>query len=201
VTTSKESLADWKHVTSELATLLKGAGFERSGATFFRRQADGVVVQVTVEKFRWNVGLIRKFQLKLTIYLPDQSGHPFSLKDWHPHYTPLFGKSAGYLWGDEGSWFELPASLPDERFSAELRRRVCDDVLPFLARCDGIDATVAVLEEENARRGKPLFSAGLALALAKLGRKEQSRKHFEQSPGDRSAIRQLAAHYEIVLDE
>src|SRR5262249_2820100 len=134
---------------SELAMLLKGAGFERSGTTFVRRQAEGVATQITVEKFRWNVGTLRRFQLRVTIYLPDQSARAFSLKDWHPHYTIVFGETAGYLWGDGNFWFELPSSLPNGRFSADLRRRVCDDVLPFLARCDGIDATIAMLEEKN----------------------------------------------------
>lgn len=87
---------------SELASLLEGAGFERSSATFIRRQAENVVTQVTVERFRWSVGTIRKFQLKLMIYLPDRSSHPFSLEGWHPHYTPVFAQSAGYLLGRRG---------------------------------------------------------------------------------------------------
>jgi hypothetical protein len=202
----KASPADWKLVMSDLATWLKPAGFQRSGATFVR-QEQGVAIEITVERFRWNVGTMRRFQLKLRIYLPDRIDRTFSAKDWHPHFSPVFGQSAGYLWGDANFWFELPASLPNEGFSAELRRRVEGYVLPFLARCTSFDSTVAVLDEENEGRGRGDFSFFLAEAMAKSGRTEQSRKYFRKclelayNPEQASTIRQIAQRLGIELDE
>ena len=52
---------------------------------------------------------------------------------------------------------------------------------------------------ENKRLGANFFSAPLAIALARLGRTEESRKYFLESLGDREILRQMASGYGITI--
>jgi hypothetical protein len=188
-------------VRSELRAQLVPAGFERAGSMFIRRQPDEIVAQVEVAGYRWNVSPLRQFEVILGVYAGDGSGVAFAPKSWHPKFTLLIHRNVGALLDGKGRWFELPPDLPDEGLSSELRRCIEDSVLPFFARCNGLEATIATVASAFERSDGVKYPITSAIALAKRGRKEESREYFRRSPGDPDMIRKMAALYGISLDD
>jgi hypothetical protein len=191
----------WKQIAAELGRLLKPYGFAKAGLSFIDKHNEEVVREVRIEKFRWNTPGHQRFQLKLSLYLATGNSGEFTFKGQDAHYSLVFQESAGYLWGEEAFLYLVPETLPDEAFFAELRLHVTHYIVPFLQQCTSIDAVIDVLEQENRKQGQNFFSATLAVALARLGRKEESRKHFRQCLGDLDSIRKFAELYGIHLDD
>ena len=190
----------WEQIAAEMTSLLRGHGFKRSGLRFTDVRDGGVVRQVSLLKFRWNVPGHQRFQIMLSLYLATGDQGEFTFGPSPRRYSLVFEKSSGYLRGDENFLYVVPPSLPDSSFLAQLRRDLTDDILPFLDCCTTTDMVIATLEQENQKVGRNIFSITLAVALARLGRIEESRLHFRKSVGDREAIRSLAGQYGISLD-
>ncbi len=190
----------WKQIMAELGRLLKPYGFLKSGLGFINGHNKEVVRQISIEKFRWNTPAQQRFQLMLSLYLSTGDAGEFTFKGREARYSLVFSKSSGYFWDDEAFLYLVPGTLPDETFFAELQLHVDRDLIPVLQRCTGVHATIAFLEQENQKQGRNIFSSSLAVALARLGRKEESRRHFRQSLGDPEAIRRLAEHYGVSLN-
>lgn len=191
----------WKQITDELGKLLKPHGFIKSGLGFISRQNEEVVRHVKIEKFRWNVPGHEKFQLLLSLYLATSPSGEFTFKGQDARYSLVFQKNAGYLWGEESFLYLVPEPPSNEVFFSELRFHVMHYVVPFLESCTSINAVIDVLERENWKLGQSFFSAALAVALARLGRLDESRRHFQQSLGDPESIRKLAGLYGVRLNE
>jgi hypothetical protein len=189
----------WRWITGEIADIVRPAGFKRLRKAFVDLTVPDVPKQIAIERSRWNTPVSRRFALMLSIYLPARDAAGFAADGWKDHYTPVFHKNAGYLWGNEAFLYTVPDILPSEQLSGELRAHLTEHILPFFGRCTSIDAFVEVMDRENERLGKPFFSAGLAVALARLGRTDQSRKYFQQSIGDPEMIRKFAQSYGITL--
>lgn len=189
----------WKQVAEELNTLLAPLGFRRSGLRFVNTRNPEVVRTITVSKFRWNTPGDYRFQLVVSIYLATGDTGEFTFARCPGHYSIVFERSAGYLLDDEELLYRVPEPLPSEAFRERLRTDLEQRVLPFLESCDSIDSTVRVLDAEGRRSGQSLFSMQLAIALARLGRLEESRSFFLRTKGDPAIVRQVAAQYGIRL--
>lgn len=194
----------WKLIGAQLDRLLRPAGFRKAGLAFSDVQAE-FVRDVRIEKYRWNtpagMGFAPQFSLMLSLYLAagERGNHRFGKPPGT--YSIVMQKNAGYLWGKENFLYSLPELASMDTLLAELAQHLDTYVLPFMAGCTSIDAIVASLEAENARLRENIFSTSLAMALARLGRLDASRRHFESSIGDRASIVQMARHYGIELEE
>jgi hypothetical protein len=189
----------WRWIGDQIADIVAPAGFKRSKSSFVDLTVPDVRKQITIERSRWNTPVWRRFALVVSIYLPDSDDAGPAPKDWKDHSTPVFHKNAGYLWGDEAHLCDVPDVVPSDELAAELRAHLTGHVLPFLQRCSSLDALLGVLDGENKRLGENFFSIALALALARMGRTEQSRKYFKESLGDPEDIRQMALHHGITI--
>lgn len=189
----------WKQVAGELNTLLAPLGFRRSSLRFINTRNPEVVRTITVSKFRWNTPGDYRFQLVVSIYLATGDTGEFTFARCTGRYSIVFERSTGYLLDDEELLYRVPEPLPSEAFRERLRTDLEQRVLPFLESCDSIDSTVRVLDAEGRRSGQSLFSMQLAIALARLGRLEESRSFFLRTKGDPAIVRQVAAQYGIRL--
>jgi hypothetical protein len=188
-----------KQVAGELNTLLGSHGFRRSGLKFVESRNPEVVRTITISKFRFNTPGDYRFQLIASIYLATGEQGEFTFAGRAGRYSIVFERSAGYLLGDEALLYRVPESMPSEEFRERLRTDLEQRVLPFLASCDGIDSTVRVLDAEGRKSAQSPYSMQLAIALARLGRLEESRSFFLRTQGDQTIVRQVAAQYGITL--
>jgi hypothetical protein len=189
----------WKQIASELGSSLEPRGFRRSRLTFIDEQHPEVIRTIAIVKFRWNVPGQQRFQLVLSLYLATGQAGEFTFTGRQARYSLVFQKNVGYLWGDEAFLFLIPDVLPDETFSTQLRGVVEGRILTFLEGCTSIDGVVQALDEEDSKTGRNLFATQLGIALARLGRMEESRQHFLRAPGATESVRQLAVQYGVKL--
>lgn len=198
---TKEATHVWKQIAVELGRLLMPHGFKKSSLGFIDIQKEGIVRQLKVQKFLWNVPGQQRFQLILSLYLATGDSGEFTFKGRDDHYSLVFQKNSGYFWGEETYLYEAPQLMPDETFFGKFDIHFTRYIFPFLKRCTSIDDVIAVLEGENRKLGRNFFSLMLAIALARLGRKAESRKHFLEALGDQELIWQIAAVHGINLDD
>jgi hypothetical protein len=119
------------------------------------------------------------------------------------------GAQADEVWGQATPAMALnlepPYVLSGPIDEAELAARLVDDVerfvLPFFDRVHGPDDVVALLADEDRRRGDHLNAFALAELLARLGRLDEARAYYRVSPGVPDAIRRCAARHGISLDD
>lgn len=188
-----------KQVAGELNALLGPHGFRRSGLKFVNSRNAEAVRTITISKFRWNTPGDYRFQLIVSIYLATGDTGEFTFGGCAGRYSIVFERSAGHLLGDEALLYRAPEALPSEAFRERLKTDLEQRVLPFLASCDSIDSTVRVLDAEGRKSAQSLYSMQLAIALARLGRMEESRSFFLRTQGDPTIVRQVAAQYGITL--
>jgi len=189
----------WKQIAKELNTLLAPRGFQQSGLKFVNRVIPEVIRAVTVSKFRWNMPGDFRFQLIVSVYLATGDTGEFDFPGCAGRYSIVFERSTGDFVGDESLLYRVPAQLPLEELDERLRANLESRVLPFLDSCSSIDATIGALDKYGNTTGHRLFSMQLAIALARLGRVEESRILFLRTPGDESVVRQVAATYGITI--
>lgn len=189
----------WKQLLTDFSETLKPYGFVKAKLCFTDRTIPDVIRQVSIEKFRWNLPDRQQFNLILSLHLATGKEGEFSFKGHTAGYSLVFRKGLGYFLGDETSLFLLPNTLSDQVPITDLHRHVTNFLLPVLERCISRDAVIDFVEEENQKTGGHFFSAGLAIALARLGRIEESKRHFRQCPGDPATIAQMAERYGIDL--
>jgi hypothetical protein len=189
----------WKQLADELALILKPHKFKRSGLVFTYDNGADVIHTIAVGKYRWNTPERQRFQLDLAVYLATGRAGEFTFKGRDSHFSLVFTKNVGYFWGEENHLFDVPNTDVQSLF-VELRRRIANDVLPFVRRCTSIETVIDSLDQENRKQGRNIFSISLAIALARLGRIEESRKYFLQSIGNRETLAQMAQQYGVILD-
>jgi len=188
----------WTQVALELGKLLEPIGYRRSRLTFTNVTVPAVVRTIKIEKYRWNVGGDLRFQLILGIYLATGEVGEFAFKGAQSRYSIVFLQNAGVLWGDPTQLCQVPTALTQDAFDP-IRADVETRILPFLERCDSVDAVIRALDEAEAQVGWRPYSAPLAIALARLGRVDEARELFRRAPGDPEMVRTIAAQSGIEL--
>lgn len=187
-----------RNIAAELSAILQGTSFTRVGNAFLDRSNPEVLKKIEIENYRWNTPIQKKFQLTVGIDLckaEDQA------RDSTADCFPVFRKNSGYLWGDETFLYELSPELPSQQIASELRHHLQNYVLPFFQKCDSVDGVINALHDENKKLGRNFFSAALAVALARLGRKQESKAFFRESIGDPEIIRLAAQAHGVDLDK
>lgn len=187
-------------VAVELERILRPHGFRRVAWKYLNSEVSAVVRQIAIEKFRWNAPGMHRFRLLLKLYLATGAAGEFVFPSLPGRYSLVLEVGDGIFRDDESAFHLLPPDPADPAFLAGLRAMVEQDVLPFLDRATSLEGVVAPLEEASHRAGRDLHTVPLAIALARLGRTEESRFQFRRAAGDPEAVRAVAKHHGIDVD-
>ncbi|RKH44262.1 DUF4304 domain-containing protein [Corallococcus sp. AB050B] len=183
----------------EVEPLLVSQGFQVHGRTYTKAEpALGKLLKIEVS--RWSTAHSLSFALQLGLFVGELAGEKKLTEK--VLVTKAFGAyvvNVGALWGDPQAQYVLSGAVDPLELGERLRSDLLQRVLPFFERFHTADDVIAFLEAENQRIGTRDRSLAIAMVLARLGRKEESRAYFAQSEGDAEAIRRVARSYGIEL--
>lgn len=188
----------WRWIHAQVGDILKPFGLVKRGKAFISDTKSEVVTQIVTQRSRFNSPMWKRFALFLLIDVADRDATRFT-RGQEAHYTPVFNKNIGYLWGDEAFMYTVPDVVPSSELAAQLRKHLVDHVMPLIRRCSSVEGLMSVVDAENRRLGANFFSMSLAIALARRGRMEDSRRYFQESLGDPELVRQAARGFGITL--
>lgn len=185
----------FQHIKKQIADLLINAGFVKSKSVFIRKAA-GLTITIQIIKSRWNSNAGIKFWIEIAIYgtmLPGLSEEALIAGK-----TCLVRKNMGFYTNDENRAYVIDSNTDEQG----LGREIVADLNAFVSLCakfNSVFDVVDFLKKENERIGRNLHSFLIAVTLAVLGYKEESRPFFIESEGDKAAIKNWANYYGVEI--
>jgi len=164
----------------EVAPLLAAHGFRTTGKAFVRADAE-VAQLLEVEISRFSSALSLSFWVHAQVFLGDFRGEKKLNRDAlllaaHPVWTTRIGA----LWGNENEAYTFSGEAELDAVAERLLRDLAGRVLPLLQRLRTTAGVIAFLEELDRASRCPRSAFGLASALARAGRLEESKPYFRR---------------------
>ena len=156
------------------------------------------IIYISHELFRFNNPLSSSFWFNLGLASGDfRSKKNINSKLVLSEGISLFSERLGYLWDQKTHMYEVS--------QVNLVNIIKDDLgkylFPFCTQFTVLDDVIRYLVEENKKLGMNKNSYRIATLLAGLNRKEEAKKYFAESVGDRETINRIALTYGIDIDK
>jgi hypothetical protein len=203
---NKRTYSDYKkivkQITSEiLPPVCKEYSFTQKGDSFYRQKND-LVKNIDVEYFHWNTDISFSFWFNIGIlHWPYGENEDITKKKLLENGESMFFKRSGFLWNNENHMYTLRQTTNKDELQERIKEDFTEYVFPFFESFHNIDDVVRFLEEENRRLQRCEYSFRLAIFMARMGRKKESKKYFKESIGVKEAIVIAARYFGIDLSD
>jgi hypothetical protein len=188
-------------ITETLTPLYNTKGFLKTGNNFYKPES-GFIKYSDLEYFNWNTQVSFSFWFNLhLVYGSFEEEKKINNKILLTKGDSLFFKRTGFLWDEENHMYSMTSAGDAGTLSGRIKKDFETRVFPFFNRFTDIEDVIRFLTDENKRLGRCEYSFRIAIVLAKMGRKEESKQFFSESIGMKEAIINAARHHGIELDE
>lgn len=185
----------------DIAPLLKESSYTTKGTSFYKIEQD-IVKYIDLEYFRWNSPQSLSFWFNIYLFYGDfTKTTKIDRNTLFKEGANLFFRRIGYLWSEENHMYQISNEISPNELSKQMQSDITDNLLPFFEEMSSLDSIISYLREENKKIGTNFYSLAIAIALAKAGRKEESRQYFQESPGIKEALIKTAAFYGIDIND
>ncbi len=196
----KETL--YKMIKEEIKPLFIDHSFMplgRKNLAFYKNE-NGIVKYCDLQSVERTNPRSLYFRFNIRLYLGNrENGAKMSKKYLGSNCLCMYHKQFGTMWGKDNFTYRIDQNINLPRLTEQVKNDLAVYTLPFFNKIKNLDDVVGMLAAENNRLGNKRHSYNIAVILAKLGRKEESRNYFLESEGRPAAVSKNADTYGVEL--